>query len=86
MKDENSSFLETTNPDDLSPDDREKHIDYWFTKTPGERLKEVMRLNIAKWGEEVFERGMDKTRLEVVDRVTGKVTVLSSIQSNQGNQ
>jgi len=48
---EDSSFLETTNPETLPPDERHKYLDYWFNRTSQERLKEMMRLNIAKWGE-----------------------------------
>lgn len=59
-------FLHVTDPNELHPDERERYLDYWAKRTPNERLSEVYRLNRAKWGDEVFERGMDKTKFEVV--------------------
>ncbi len=67
MPDEDLSFLETDDPESLPPDGRNKYLDYWFARTPEERLGEAMRLNIAKWGEEVFKKGMDKSHFEVIN-------------------
>ena len=66
MPDEDLSFLKVTNLDDLTPEENDKYQAYWFSKTITERLKEVMRLNYAKWGKEVFEKGIDKTHFEVI--------------------
>ena len=66
MPDEDMRFLKVTNLDDLTPEEHDRYQVYWFSKTAAERLKEVMRLNIAKWGKEVFEKGMDKTHFEVI--------------------
>jgi hypothetical protein len=30
-------------------------------------LGEIMRLNIARWREEVFKKGMDKTKIRAID-------------------
>ena len=66
MPDEDLSFLKVTNLDDLTPEEHDRYQAYWFSRTTTERWREVMRLNIAKWGKEVFEKGMDKTHLEVI--------------------
>jgi hypothetical protein len=59
-------FLHVTNPDDLSPEQRERYTDFWAQRTHGERLAEHYRLQRAQWGDGVFERGMDKTHFEVI--------------------
>ena len=60
-----NSFPDIDDLDNLKSDDRKLYLDYWASRTPNERLREVMRLNRCKWGDEVFDRGMDKTRIEV---------------------
>ncbi len=74
-------FLDVGDPESLSPVDRNRYLFYWASRTSGERMREVMRLNRAKWGDEVFDRGMDKSKLEVVDMKTGKV--LRVIKTNR---
>lgn len=64
---EESPFAHVTDPELLPEEERRRYQDYWASRTPGERLGEMMRLNRLKWGDEVFERGMDKTRFEVID-------------------
>ena len=71
-------FSYVTNQDALSPEEREEYFKFWASRTPNERLAEVYRLNRCKWGDEVFERGMDKSRIEIVDRTTGIVTVIQN--------
>lgn len=60
------SFLEVLDIETLMPDQMDRRNAYWASKTPNERLREAMRLNIAKWGEEVFLKGMDKTKIRVI--------------------
>jgi len=67
MQQDDLSFLNTDDPDSLSPENRERYIDYWFSRTPEERLKEVWRLNVAKYGIKPGDR-MDKTKFEVINR------------------
>lgn len=74
-------FPDIADPESLSPEDRDRYLFYWASRSSGERMQEVMRLNRAKWGDEVFERGMDKSKLEVVDMKTGKV--LKVIKTNR---
>ena len=69
-------FAHVTDPDSLSPEEREAYWSFWGQRTPEERLSEVNRLNRAKWGDEVFDRGMDKTKMEVVNMETGEVRVI----------
>lgn len=64
MSSNESRFHDVTDPDSLTPEEREEYFDYWASRTPNERLAHVMRLNRAKWGDEVFDRGMDKTYME----------------------
>lgn len=66
-------FLHVADPDLLSSEERERYLIFWGRRTPNERLQEVMRLNRAKWGNEVFDRGMDKSKIEIVDMKTGEV-------------
>ncbi|CAN5491630.1 hypothetical protein BH10ACI2_BH10ACI2_08760 [soil metagenome] len=73
MSEEALSFLEVTDLDTLTREQMDRRNAYWGSRTPNERLQEMMRLNRAKWGDEVFDRGVDKSKIEVVDRKTGKV-------------
>ena len=73
MRVEDNPFSYVADPDTLAPEERERYLDFWASRTPGERLSEVYRLNRLKWGDEVFDRGMDKSRIEVIDGKTGKV-------------
>lgn len=66
-------FLHVTDPELLDREERDRYLYFWASRTPNERLEEVMRLNRAKWGDEVFDRGMDKSKIEVVDMKTGEV-------------
>jgi len=70
---EENPFAYVTDQDALSPDEREAYFRFWAGRTPSERLAEVNRLNRCKWGDDVFERGMDKSKIEVVDMKTGKI-------------
>jgi len=76
MNTDENPFAHVTDPDLLSFEERDAYLSFWARRTPGERLSEVNRLNRAKWGDEVFDRGMDKTRMEVVDMKTGEVTII----------
>lgn len=67
MPDEDLDFLKVTNLDNLTPEEHDRYQAYWFSKTTNERWREVMRLNRAKWGDEVFDRGMDKTHFKIID-------------------
>jgi hypothetical protein len=69
-------FAHVTNPDSLSPEERDAYFWFWAKRTPEERISEVNRLNRAKWGDEVFDRGIDKTRIEVVNMETGEVRII----------
>ena len=60
-------FSCVTDQDYLVGDEREAYFAYWASRTMGERLSEITRLNRLKWGDEVFDRGMDKSKIEVVD-------------------
>jgi hypothetical protein len=59
-------FLRVSDPEQLLPDERELYLVFWASRTPNERLIEAFRLNRAKWGDEVFDRGVDKTRFEII--------------------
>ncbi|MEO6656006.1 MAG: hypothetical protein ABIO36_07965, partial [Pyrinomonadaceae bacterium] len=50
----------------LTREQMDRRNAYWRSRTPNERLQEVMRLNIAKWGAEVFEKGVDRSKIELV--------------------
>lgn len=45
-------------------------------------MAEVYRLNRIKYGDEVFERGMDKSKLEVFNLETGEhiTTIYNSLK------
>lgn len=73
MEPEENPFSYVIDQDALSPEEREEYLKFWASRTPNERLAEVFRLNRIKWGDEVFDRGMDKSKLEVVDMKTGKI-------------
>jgi len=57
---------------DLVGEERDAYFAYWASRTSGERLAEIYRLNRLKYGDEVFERGMDKSKIEVFDLETGE--------------
>lgn len=59
-------FLNCDDPEKLSPEDREKYITYWASRTPAERLCEMLRPNVIKYGLKPPYK-MDKTRFEVID-------------------
>jgi len=67
MTTDENPFLHVSDPDELSPEERDEYLWYWAKRTPIERWNEINRLNRAKWGDEVFDRGMDKTNFEVID-------------------
>ena len=71
--DEDMSFLEVTDLGTLSREQMDRRNAYWASRSTEECWGEMMRLNRAKWGDEVFDRGMDKSKIEVVDLKTGKV-------------
>jgi hypothetical protein len=48
---ENLPLPECNDPDELSMEERETYIRYWASRTLSERLREVQRLRIAKWGD-----------------------------------
>lgn len=73
MEPEENPFSYVTDQDALSPEEREAYLRFWASRSPSERLTEMYRLNRLKWGDEVFDRGMDKSKIEVVDMKTGEV-------------
>lgn len=73
MTSEENPFAYVTDQDDLVGEDRDAYFAYWASRTSGERFSEIYRLNRLKWGDEVFDRGMDKSKIEVVDMKTGEV-------------
>ncbi|MFN0278033.1 MAG: hypothetical protein ACKVRN_05450 [Pyrinomonadaceae bacterium] len=83
MEPKDSPFAYVTDQDALSPDEREAYFDFWASRTMSERLREVFRLNKLKWGEEVFKRGIDKTKLKVVNMVTGEETIILNGEENK---
>jgi hypothetical protein len=76
MKIEDNPFAYVTDPELLSRRERDEYNRFWASRTTGERFGEINRLNRLKWGDEVFDRGMDKSKLEVVNMETGEVTVI----------
>jgi hypothetical protein len=83
MKLEDNPFAHVTDPEKLSADLREEYYRFWASRTPNERLAEAYRLNRCKWGDEVFERGIDKSKIEVEDITTGIVTVIQNPNPKQ---
>lgn len=73
MKPEENPFAYVTDQDTLTPAERDAYLEFWAGRTHGERLSEIYRLNRLKWGDEAFDRGMDKSKIEVVDGETGEV-------------
>lgn len=66
LEEEDMSFLKVTDLEILTRDQMDRRDAYWASRTHNERLREMMRLNIAKWGDEVFRKGIDRTKFEVV--------------------
>jgi len=64
---EDMSFLDVTDLETLTREEMDRRNAYWASRTCNERLREMMRLNIAKWGEEVFLKGLDRTKFKVID-------------------
>lgn len=55
MQDDNDlSFLDVTDLSTLSETEMDRRNKYWASRTANERLQELQRLNIAKWGEKAF--------------------------------
>jgi hypothetical protein len=46
-----SPFPDVKDPDALSVEDRERYLEYWASRTPNERLSELQRLRVAKYGD-----------------------------------
>ena len=67
MEPAQNPFIHVIDPDDISAEERERYFRFWADRTSDERLAELMRRNRLKWGDEAFDRGMDKTRIEVID-------------------
>ena len=65
-EDQDLSFLEVADPDLLSKEDREKYNDYWWNKTPNERLSELFRIQRAKWGD-AMDKPMERV-IKIIDR------------------
>ena len=76
MQPEDNPFSYVTDQDALSGEEREAYFDFWASRTPSERFAEIYRLNRLKWGDEVFERGMDKSKIEVIDMKTGETRTI----------
>lgn len=84
MTPQENPFSFVTDPDALSTEERDAYLQFWASRTPGERLAEVNRLNRCKWGDEVFDRGMDKSRVEVFDMKTGEA--IQVIENTRGTK
>lgn len=67
----------------LSPEEHERYVDFWARHTVGERFAEVHRLNRLKWGDDVFERRMDKSKIEVVNMETGETRVIYNTREKE---
>lgn len=76
MVPEDNPFTYVIDQDALSGVEREAYLDFWASRTPGERWGENYRLNRLKWGDEVFARGMDKSKIEVIDMRTGETRTI----------
>lgn len=48
------SFLTVTDIESLSSEDADRRDAYWAARTVSERLKEMQRLRVAKWGERAY--------------------------------
>ena len=73
MLPENNPFSYVMDQAKLIGEERDQYFAYWASRSTGERLSENHRLNRIKYGDEVFDRGMDKSKIEVVDMQTGEV-------------
>ncbi len=73
MGPDENPFSYVTDQDELVGDEREAYFSYWAGRSPSERWSEIYRLNRLKYGDAVFERGMDKSKIQVIDKLTGKV-------------
>ena len=71
-------FAHVTNPDSLSRAERDEYQRFWQSQPLGEVFGEIDRLNRLKWGDEIFDNGLDKTKIEVVNMETGEITKLGS--------
>lgn len=45
------SFLTVTDLETLSKEDADRRDAYWASRSVADRLKEIQRLRVAKWGE-----------------------------------
>lgn len=61
------SFLHVTDLSTLTREETDRRNAYWLSRPPEERWNEIARLNRAKWGDEIYDRGLDKTHFEVID-------------------
>lgn len=73
MTSDENPFAYVKDQETLSPKERERYFTFWAGRTANERLAEVFRLNRLKWGDEVFEHGIDKSKIEVVNIDTGEI-------------
>lgn len=60
-------LLSVTDLSTLTREQMDQRNEYWASRSLNERFEEMMRLNIAKWGEKAFEK-MDKSKFEIVTR------------------
>jgi len=82
MELDDNPFSYVTDQDALFGEEREAYFDFWASRTPIERFAEIYRLNRLKWGDGVFERGMDKSKIEVIDMKTGeKHTIYNTLRT-----
>jgi len=66
MEDEDLSFLHVTDLDSLTAEEHKRRNAYWAKRTPRERLRELYRLQRAKWGDLVDQPL--KRVITVIDR------------------
>ncbi len=78
---EENPFDYVTDQDDLVGEERDAYFAYWAGRSPNERLSENHRLNRIKYGDAVFERGMDKSKVELIDLKSGQTirTIYNSL-------
>ena len=62
---EMKNLLSVTDLSTLTTEQMDKRNAYWASRPMRERFREMMRLNIAKWGEKAFEK-MDKSKIEFI--------------------
>lgn len=50
-KGDENPFPDVADPEALSSEGREAYLSYWASRIPAERLREIQRLRVARYGE-----------------------------------